>query len=149
MGGKIENFIYMPRYQIPQFIDIEDKILGPLTIRQFFYFLAAAAIGFILWNFLTFQYFIIAMTIVGGLSVMFAFVKINGKPFNAFFYSLIGFIFSSQKYIWKKENFITAPEEIHQEKKQEKYITKTMPEQQIKKLSSLLDIKENNINNNL
>ena len=139
----------MPQYQIPQFIDIEDKILGPLTIRQFFYFLAAAAIGFILWNFLTFQHFIIAMVIIGGISVMFAFVKINGKSFNAFVHNLVSFIFSSQKYVWEKEGPTAAPKEARQEKKQKNDAAKKMSEKEIKNLASLLDVKENNINNNL
>ena len=148
MGGKIENFIYMPQYQIPQFIDIEDKILGPLTIRQFFYFLAAAAIGFVLWNFLTFQYFIIAMVIIGGMSVMFAFVKINGKSFNAFVHNLVSFIFSSQKYIWEKEGPAAAPKKAPREKKLKKDAAKEMSEKELKNLASMLDVKENHINNN-
>lgn len=138
----------MPQYQIPQFIDIEDKILGPLTIRQFFYFLAAAAIGFVLWNFLTFQYFLIAMVIIGGLSVMFAFVKINGKSFNAFVHNLVSFIFSSQRYLWKKEIPVAVSQEKHQEKKQKNDVAKIMSENELKNLASSLDIKENHINNN-
>lgn len=138
----------MPQYQIPQFIDIEDKIFGPLTIRQFFYFLAAAAIGFVLQTFLTLQYFIVAMTIIGGLSIMFAFVKINGKSFNAFVHNLVSFIFSSQKYIWKKE-IPAAPKEAPKEKIQKKETIKEMSEKELKNLASLLDVKENHINNNL
>lgn len=138
----------MPQYQIPQFIDIEDKILGPLTIRQFFYFLAAAAIGFIFWNFLTFQYFIITMTIIGVLSVMFAFVKINGKSFGAFVGNLVSFIFSGQIYIWKKENPPIVSQNTRQEKKQEEIIPKEISEKKLQDMASLLDIEENNINNN-
>ncbi len=88
------------------------------------------------------------MVIVGGLSVMFAFVKINGKPFSAFINSLISFIFSSQKYIWKKESSASIPEEAPQEKNQKKDAAKKMSEKELKNLSSLLDVKENNINNN-
>lgn len=77
---------------------------------------------------------------------MFAFVKINGKSFNAFVHSLVSFIFSSQRYIWKKEVPVAAPQEKRQEKNQKNDATKTMSGKELKNLASSLDVKENNIN---
>ena len=134
----------MPKYQLPQFIDIEDKILGPLTLRQFLYFLAAAAILFIFWTLLKFEYFIVAAVVVLGFATMFAFVKINGRPFNYFISDFIKFLFKPQKYIWKKEKFSPTSE-----KKLPPAIIKQSPtqkdvsESKLKKLSWRLDTEDN------
>ena len=38
------------RFQVPQFIEVEDKIFGPLTLKQFLYTAGGAAVGFIIWS---------------------------------------------------------------------------------------------------
>ncbi len=40
------------RFQVPQFIEIEDKIFGPLTFKQFIYLLGGGGAVFILYVFL-------------------------------------------------------------------------------------------------
>jgi len=37
------------QYQVPQFIEVEDRIIGPLTLKQFLYLAFAGAILFVLW----------------------------------------------------------------------------------------------------
>lgn len=135
----------MPRYQVPQFIDIEDKIIGPLTLRQFLYFLAAAAILFIFWTLLAFEYFVVIAIITVGLAGIFSFVKIHGRSFTYFISNFISFIFKSQKYIWKKEKTLTK--ETHEKdlppKVTEQPIAKKdISESRLKKLAWKLDIKE-------
>ena len=69
------------QYQTPQFIDVEDKIFGPLTVRQFVYLAGGAGLSFILFQLLP---FLIAIILIGGvaaLSLALAFYKINNKPF--------------------------------------------------------------------
>jgi hypothetical protein len=90
------------QYQVPQFIEIEDKIFGPLTFKQFLYVGGGAAIGFIFWM-LTPK--IIAI-VVGGPFVAFfmaaAFYKVNGRPFLMFIEGAIKYVLSAKLYIWKK-----------------------------------------------
>ena len=40
------------RFQVPQFIEVEDKIFGPLTIKQFIYLLGGAGLSFIIYSFI-------------------------------------------------------------------------------------------------
>ena len=90
------------QYQVPQFIEIEDKIFGPLTFKQFLYVGGGAALGFIFWM-MTPR--IIAI-VVGGPIVGFfmaaAFYKVNGRPFLMFIEGAIKYTLSSKLYIWRK-----------------------------------------------
>lgn len=138
----------MPKYQLPQFIDIEDKILGPLTLRQFLYFLGAGAILFIFWTLLKFEYFLVAAIIVLGLATMFAFIKINGRPFHYFISNFIKFIFKPQRYIWKREKTPSMPKDAPGENlphiaTKQSPVKKDVSEGGLKKLAWRLDIKEN------
>ena len=36
------------QFQVPQFIDVENKIIGPLSLRQFLYLAGAGLISFML-----------------------------------------------------------------------------------------------------
>jgi hypothetical protein len=40
------------RYQVPQFIDVEDKVIGPLTIKQFIYLAGGAGMCFVIFHFI-------------------------------------------------------------------------------------------------
>jgi PrgI family protein len=90
------------QYQVPQFIEIEDKIFGPLTFKQFLYVGGGAAIGFIFWM-MTPK---ILAIVVGGPIVGFfmaaAFYKVNGRPFLMFIEGAIKYALSSKLYIWRK-----------------------------------------------
>ena len=90
------------QYQVPQFIDVEDKIFGPLTAKQFFYLAAGAVLILIMYVFLQFWVVIFLGAPIAGLSLALAFLKTNGVPFiktlgNAFNYST-----SNRLYLWKK-----------------------------------------------
>ena len=80
----------MPQqYTVPQFIDVEDKILGPLTVRQFVIFLAVGLTLFIMYKILTFAFFIIAGLPFAGFGFVLAFIKVNGQPFHLFLLNLL------------------------------------------------------------
>lgn len=91
------------QYQVPQFIDTEDKIAGPFTIRQFIYICVTAGAIFVLY--LVFQsiIFIFFALLVGGAGVGLAFIKVNGQPLSKL--ALLGFSFywNPQLYLWLPE----------------------------------------------
>lgn len=91
------------QFNIPQFIDIEDKIIGPLTLKQCLYLLAGGAIIFFSWYLFEFWLFIIIALPVAVLSLALAFLKINGRPFGQILAAFIGFSTKPKLYIWKKE----------------------------------------------
>jgi len=79
----------MQQFTVPQFIDVEDKIIGPITARQFIIFLVAAILMAISYRLFDFTLFATVSTIVFLLAVLLGFVKINGRPFHLFLLNLI------------------------------------------------------------
>lgn len=94
------------RFAVPQFIDTEDKIVGPFTLKQFLWL--GAGIGiiaiiyfsgiFVFWAFLT-----VSIPIAGFFIVM-AFVKVNGKPAVNFIFSVVLYWIKPRLFIWKRKD---------------------------------------------
>lgn len=78
----------MQQFVVPQFIDVEDKIIGPITTRQFIVLLAGfliIAVSYKLFDFSLFVTFGLLVLVITG---VFAFLKINGRPFHYFVLNL-------------------------------------------------------------
>lgn len=74
----------MQQFTVPQFIDVESKIIGPITTRQFLILLSAALIIGASFRLFDFALFLVVAVVVLIIAVIFAFVKINGRPFHFF-----------------------------------------------------------------
>lgn len=79
----------MQQFVVPQFIDVEDKIFGPITTRQFVIMLVAGIIIFLAFRFGDFALFVFTLAVVGGIALLFAFVKVNGQQFHYFLLNLV------------------------------------------------------------
>lgn len=90
------------RFNVPQFIDIEDKIIGPLTLKQFLFIAAGGGVLFILWFYLKLFAFIIVAVPIAAFCLALAFYKINGQPFAAFLINGLKFILKPKLYLWRK-----------------------------------------------
>lgn len=104
------------QYQVPQFIDTEDKIAGPFTIRQFIYICVTAGAIFVLYFIFQSFIFMFFALLVGGAGVSLAFVKINGQPLSKL--AVLGFLFywNPQLYLWQpdKPELPKTPETMSQ-----------------------------------
>jgi len=69
------------QFNVPQFIEIRDKIIGPLTMRQFLYILAGMGALAILWFFMQLWIFLIISIPIVIFCLLLAFYKFNGRPF--------------------------------------------------------------------
>jgi len=101
----------MQQFTVPQFIDVEGKIIGPLTVRQFLIILAAAIIGGISYRFFDFSLFLTISIILGILAITFSFVRINGRPFHFFVLNLIQTLRRPGTRTWSK-SFDAPPDEL-------------------------------------
>lgn len=135
----------MRQFQVPQFITIEDKVIGGiLTIRQFLYLAAGAGIIFLAR--LLFESFIwvpIAL-VAGSLAAGLAFVKINEQPLPAIAKNMITYYLRPRLYIWKKA---APPKRVPIKEALERHTSPitSIPKLSQSKLSDLawsLDIKE-------
>lgn len=91
------------KYIVPQFIDNENKILGPITVRQFMIVLASVFLLFILYSIFPFAYFAIMAAIIIPIAATFAFVKINGQPFHLFAVNVLQTQMRPKIRVWNKE----------------------------------------------
>ena len=69
------------KFPVPHFIEIEDKILGPLTLKQFIYLAEGAARSYIIYAILYIYIALPIIAVVVTFSLALAFYKINNKPF--------------------------------------------------------------------
>ncbi|XOB41254.1 MAG: PrgI family mobile element protein [Candidatus Nealsonbacteria bacterium] len=91
------------RFTVPQFIEHEAKIVGPLTFKQFIYVGIAGAICFMIYFSAPFSIFIIACVFIGGASIALAFLKVGGRPLPSVVISFLKFKLSPKMYLWKKK----------------------------------------------
>lgn len=130
------------RYQVPQFIEVEDKVVGPLTIRQFVYVVGGAGMSFIVYTFLPIYIALILIALIMGLSLALAFYKVNNKPFIDFLESAFTFYTKQNLYIWKKEERKPTAEAITEKEAAQVYVPR-LSDSKLKELSWTLDINEN------
>jgi hypothetical protein len=90
-------------FQVPQFIETEDKIIGPLTLKQFLYIATAGGLSFFLFFFLKLWLWIIITFFLAIAACSFAFIKVNGRP-------LLNIAISATNYYWKPRMFLWQSE---------------------------------------
>ncbi len=91
------------RFEVPQFIEVEDKIVGPLTWKQFIYLAGGAGLLIILYVMLPFILFAIVGLPLGALAGFLAFHRINNRPFSIFLESFVNYMSKGKLYFWQKE----------------------------------------------
>lgn len=132
------------RYQVPQFIEIEDKIFGPLTFKQFVYVAGSVGMVVVLYSFWGLFWTVIIGTPFALLGVALAFLKINNRPFIYMVEAAVRYIVKNRLYIWKKRT--PDVERQRRERKKEASVIKPyvpkVSENKLKELAWSLDIKE-------
>jgi hypothetical protein len=92
------------RFEVPQFIEVEDKIVGPLTWRQFVYLAGGGGILAILYfSGLPKIIFLLIGLPMGALAGFLAFHKVNNRPFSVFLESAVNYFRKNKLYLWRKE----------------------------------------------
>ncbi len=93
------------QFKIPQNVGIEDKIVGPLTLKQLIILAVGGGISYVLFAILTkiydlnfIEYFVIAIPLL--FSIAFALIKINNIPLIKFMYLFLEFSIKPKKRIW-------------------------------------------------
>ncbi len=90
------------QYQVPQFIEIEDKIFGPLTLKQFLYLAGGGGLCLLFFTLLPLYVAVVCMMPVIALSLALAFYKVNDRPFIVVVEHAFGYFFGNKLYLWKQ-----------------------------------------------
>ncbi len=94
----------MGQYQVPQFIEIEDKIFGPLTLKQFIYLAGAGGLILIFFSLLPLWLTVIFGIPVAALGAALAFYQVNGRPFIFVLEHAFGYLVGSKLYLWMQRD---------------------------------------------
>jgi hypothetical protein len=102
------------RFEVPQFIEIEDKIIGPLTWKQFVYLAGGVGVLVILYFTLPLIFFVALGLPFGALAASLAFHRVNNRPFSAFLEALLSYAGKGKLYLWRKSEVqsIVGKEEV-------------------------------------
>ena len=109
----------MQQFTVPQFIDVEDKIFGPITARQFSIMIGAIGPIFLAFKLADFALFVFLACIIGGTAIMFAFVRINGQAFHYFVLNIFQTLRRPSRRLWYKSYTNMALQAYIDEQKQE------------------------------
>jgi hypothetical protein len=105
-------------YQVPQFIEVEDKLVGPLTLKQFLYVAGGGGLCVIFFAYLPFVVAFICAIPVAGFTLALAFYKVNGKPLIDVLEAGFNYYTSERLMLWKysapksKANAAPQPAEV-------------------------------------
>jgi hypothetical protein len=90
------------KFIVPQFIDNEDKILGPVTVRQFVLSLGGAFAIFLEFKIFTTGIFVLLAILTVAIVGAFGFMKVNGQPFHVFFLNFLQSAMRPVVRVWDK-----------------------------------------------
>ncbi len=130
------------QFQVPQFIEMEDKIFGPLTFRQFIYLGGGVGSAYLTWRILPFFIAIpVALALVGFAATL-AFFSFNGRPFivaveNAFF-----FFIHPHLYLWKNDRSLANVKKAAAGADRTAQYVPKLSESKLHELAWSLDIRE-------
>ncbi len=102
----------MLQFTVPQFIEVEDKIFGPITVRQFVIMLVTALIIAVCYRFFDFTLFVVLAIVLFAIGCTFAFVKINGTAFHFFLLNLIQTLKKPGLRVWSKNDTLSKGIEL-------------------------------------
>ncbi len=89
------------QFQVPQFLDVQDTIFGPLTLKQFLYFAGAGGLSFILFFALQTWLWAAITFLMALLATALAFGKFNGRPIIYMLLSALKFAWQPKLYLWQ------------------------------------------------
>lgn len=136
------------QFKVPQFIDIEDKIFGPFTFKQFGYIVGAGGIAFLIWSLVPVRILAIILILpLSGLFLALAFVKINNRPFADFLENALRYITGSKVYTWKQPTVKAAVQNEYAEtitKAAKETIVSRVEHGKLKEIAFGLDVLDRN-----
>jgi len=95
----MENF----QYVIPQFIDVEARVIGPVTVRQFITVVVGFFVAAIEYKLFDATLFILAAIVDFLLVGAFGFLRVNGAPFHIYLLNVVASLKRPAVRVWRKE----------------------------------------------
>jgi len=145
-----QHTILHMRFAVPQFIEVEDKVFGPLTVKQAIYVAGGAGVTLAV---LTRWGFFLAILVglpIGILTFALAFTKVNNRPFSNILYAASFYTMRNKLYLWKKvikKDTASTASAVHglrsqRQAAQDQPLAPKMSQSHLKELAWSLDTRE-------
>jgi hypothetical protein len=133
------------QFQMPRFLDIEDKVIGPLTFKQFIYLAGGAGLAYLAYSYLglTFGFIFIALFLFLGVSL--SFWKPNNRPAIIMFQAFLNHYTKNRMYVWQRPTKAERIKKEEEKKDVEKIIGKKVDHGKIESLAWSLDVLDRNM----
>ena len=95
-------------FQVPQFIEREPKIIGPLSFNQFIIFAILGGICFVLYFSLPRTVFYTVTLLAFGITGTIMFIKKDGFPLYIIIRNSFLFLFLPKLYLWRPKEVTTS-----------------------------------------
>ena len=89
-------------YNVPQFIDVEDKVAGPLTAKQLGWMIGLGATLLFFYNLLPRAVFGVIVLPIAGFFLASAFYKPNKQPFVKYLYHALSYFLKPKVMMWER-----------------------------------------------
>ena len=126
----------MQQFIVPQFIDIEPKIIGSITPRQFILIMVGMGLLFVAYKTADMALFVVEAVLILMVIGILAFAKVNGRPFHYFMLNVVQTLKKPKIRVWAKQ---VLPEKVIKGKKVKKEKIELVPRKQLSR-SRLSDI---------
>jgi hypothetical protein len=130
------------QFQVPQFIEVEDKIFGPLTFKQFVYIAGGAALCYLIYRALPLYIAALPILAIAGGAFVFAFIEVNKKPFIQIVESAFYFGLRDKLYLWHADYASTKKKDEKAKAPVAQSQLPSLSENKLKNLAWSLDINE-------
>ncbi len=106
------RLIYWVQFPVPQFTEVEDKIIGSLTVKQFGVIFGGGVLIFLAFTLTKSVVVLIFAAVIFGLPTLgLAFARLNGRPMYNMIGNFVGFLTSAKVLVFHKEGSLVSDRE--------------------------------------
>ncbi|MFZ1654789.1 MAG: PrgI family protein [Candidatus Moraniibacteriota bacterium] len=126
-------------FSVPQFIDVEDKIAGPLTWRQLLWMIGMGITLLVLYNMIgTTGFFVIGVPLILLFSAL-AFYRPHGTPLIVFLFHGFSFLFRPKVAVWERPMARVQPTPAAAPRVAEAPKEKHITQEELRRLANIMD----------
>jgi hypothetical protein len=91
-------------YQVPQFIEVENKVVGTWTLKQFIYIAGGGGLCVVFFSYFPLIIAILLSAPVIALAAALSFYRVNGKPFIEVLEAAFNYYTRAKLFLWKHKD---------------------------------------------
>ena len=133
----------MRSFQVPQYIEEESRLVGSFTFSQITILVLGGGLVYLAYTLLSSWFSLLVVVLLGALTVILAFVQVDGIPTYKLIMPLIRHFWLPKVYIWRKPaagaTMSTRSEETKVEPTQTPVVSHSKKKINIEELSSILN----------